>query len=212
MNPAGPRSVGPIAPTEDTEWLEGIERALAAGVRRLHLRLPEQRPGADIAAAGAARPPYPDVLPARRESLIRQAVALAHAAGAEALVGGDIELARATGAGVHLRAAQLSALHKRPLPAVFPVAASCHDEAELRHAQRLGCDFAVLGPVQPTPTHPEAAGLGWTRFATLRETVSLPIYAIGGLSPTDISTARRHGAQGIAAIRALWPPTLLPDL
>ena len=33
---------------------------------------------------------------------------------------------------------------------------------------------------------------------------ALPIYAIGGLTPADIPTARRHGAQGIAAIRSLW--------
>jgi len=38
----------------------------------------------------------------------------------------------------------------------------------------------------------------------LREAVSLPIYAIGGLDSSDIAEARRHGAQGIAAIRSLW--------
>ena len=174
------------APTSEGEWLAGIQRAVAAGIRRLHLRLPHDFPAE------------------HRENLLRQAVTLAHAAGAEPFIGGDVELARATGAGVHLRAAQLAGLHERPLPRTLPVAASCHDEAELHHAQRLGCDFAVLGPVQPTPTHPEAPGLGWTRFAALRETVSLPIYAIGGLAPADIPTARRHGAQGIAAIRSLW--------
>ena len=47
--------------------------------------------------------------------------------------------------------------------------------------------------------------MGWEGFAALREAVSLPIYAIGGLSPDDIGEARRHGAQGIAAIRSLWP-------
>ena len=40
----------------------------------------------------------------------------------------------------------------------------------------------------------------------LREETPLPIYAIGGLQPDDIPTARAHGAQGIAAIRGLWAP------
>jgi 8-oxo-dGTP diphosphatase len=31
------------------------------------------------------------------------------------------------------------------------------------------------------------------------------MYAIGGLSPADIRQAREHGAQGVAAIRSLWP-------
>ena len=184
-----PAGVGGVAPT----YLAGIQRALASGIRRIHLRLPD---------------PSEAFLPAHRESLLRRAVELAYAAGAQPFISGDIDLARAIGAGVHLRSGQLAQLHERPLPASQPLAASCHDEEELHHAQRLGCDFAVLGPVMPTPSHPGDQGLGWTRFAALRETVSLPIYAIGGLTPDDIPKARRHGAQGIAAIRALWPSSL----
>ena len=85
------------------------------------------------------------------------------------------------------------------------MAASCHDIDELRAAQALGCDFAVVGSVKPTPSHPGASALGWAGFSALREGVSLPLYAIGGLGSDDIAQARRHGAQGIAAIRALWP-------
>ncbi len=86
-----------------------------------------------------------------------------------------------------------------------PLAASCHDAEELQAAQDLGCDFVVLGPVQPTDSHPHATPMGWDQFARLRELVSLPIYALGGLGPTDIPESRRHGAQGIAAISGLWP-------
>ena len=75
----------------------------------------------------------------------------------------------------------------------------------LRAAQALGCDFALVGAIKPTATHPDAEPIGWTRFAALREQVSLPLYAIGGLSADDIGEARAHGAQGIAAIRSLWP-------
>ncbi|WP_207796284.1 thiamine phosphate synthase, partial [Xanthomonas citri] len=42
-------------------------------------------------------------------------------------------------------------------------------------------------------------------FETLREQVSLPIYALGGMQIEDVRKARSHGGQGIAAIRALWP-------
>jgi 8-oxo-dGTP diphosphatase len=72
----------------------------------------------------------------------------------------------------------------------------------------LGCDFAVLGPVQATDSHPGATPLGWEAFEALREQVSLPLYALGGMAPADIEQARRHGAQGIAAIRSLWPATV----
>jgi 8-oxo-dGTP diphosphatase len=47
--------------------------------------------------------------------------------------------------------------------------------------------------------------MGWEAFEALRAQVSLPLYALGGLGPADIAESRRHGAQGIAAIRGLWP-------
>src|SRR5690606_23198841 len=130
-------------------------------------------------------------------------------AGAVALLNGDAGLAIRLGTGLHLRAAQLGepglAGALAPVRAVgAPIAASCHHAEDLAQAQRLECDFAVLGPVNATPTHPGAAGIGWDAFARLREGVSLPLYAIGALGPADIPLARNHGAQGIAAIRGLW--------
>jgi 8-oxo-dGTP diphosphatase len=135
---------------------------------------------------------------------VERALTHLHDAGAETLINGDVAMAEALGVGVHLRAAQLRALSLRPLPKAQPVIASCHDPDELRIAQALGCDAVVLGPVLPTTSHPDAPGIGWTRFAELREQVALPIYALGGMTPADVAQARGHGAQGIAAIRGLW--------
>jgi 8-oxo-dGTP diphosphatase len=103
---------------------------------------------------------------------------------------------------LHLPAAQLTALERRP---DFPlVAASCHTRAELEHAAALGLDFAVLGPVQPTASHPDQPGIGWPAFARLIEDLPLPVFALGGMVPSDLKTAQAAGAQGIAAIRAAW--------
>lgn len=170
----------------DAAWLEALERAIAGGIHRVQLRLH-------------------GVAPDRRQTLQTAAAALCQQLGASVLVNGDAETAAALGTGLHLRAAQLHTLHARPVAADVPLAASCHDARDLQQAERIGCDFVVLGPVQPTASHPGAEPLGWERFARLREQVSLPIYAIGGLAAGDVSVARQHGAQGIAAIRALWP-------
>jgi len=139
----------------------------------------------------------------QRESFAAAAVARCQRHGARALLNGDAQLARAIGAdGLHLPASQLMALSQRP---PFPlVGASCHERRELEHAARLGLDFAVLGPLRPTATHPGAAGIGWEGFAQLIEGLPLPVYAIGGLSPGDMPDALNAGAQGIAAIRAAW--------
>ena len=82
--------------------------------------------------------------------------------------------------------------------------ASCHNRAELEKAAALGLDYAVLGNVKQTLSHPERPPLGWEAFAGLREDTSLPLYAIGGLGRDDVAAARRQGAQGVAAIRGLW--------
>lgn len=179
--------VTPEPGENDAAWLAGLSTALDAGVRRVQLR----------ARSLDGQP--------RWQGLAGRAVALCQQAGAEVLVNGDCELAQQLGAGVHLRAAQLQGLSARPLPPELRVAASCHSVEDLQHAETLGLDFAVIGSVLATATHPQATPLGWDGFARLREATSLPLYAIGGLSPEDIGEARQHGAQGIAAIRALWP-------
>ncbi len=131
-------------------------------------------------------------------------VALAHAHGARVLLSGDAVLAQEIGAdGVQLTATQLANFRERP--AVEWCAASCHNTAELRRAEELGCDFALLSPVLPTKTHPGAPHLGWENFATIASGASIPVYALGGLRLEDMETAWRHGAHGVALLRQAWP-------
>jgi len=161
-----------------------LARALASGLRLLQIREPQ-------------------LTVEKREAFAREATRLAHAHGARVLVNGDIALARHVGAdGVHLPGAQLMQLAERPdLPLV---AASCHNAPELARAAALDLDFAVLGPVRETASHPGASALGWERAAQLLENVALPVYALGGLRHGDMEAAHRAGAHGIAAIRAAW--------
>ena len=181
-----------MSPTEGqpeaaaASWIAGLDATLAAGVKRIQARLP-------------------GVAPELQRRLVADAAKRCRTAGAELLVNADLALAQEFGIGLHLRAAQLAGLAERPaLAPGAALAASCHHAEDLAHAARLGCDFAVVGAVKATATHPGQPGIGWEAFARLREGVSLPIYALGGLGPADLDDARRHGAQGIAAIRGLW--------
>ena len=106
-------------------------------------------------------------------------------------------------AGLHLRSVDLAGLAERPARDL--VGASCHGPEDLDRAERLGLDYAVLGPVLPTATHPGHPGIGWPQFERWARGRTLPVYAIGGLSPADLPAARAAGAHGIAAIRAVWP-------
>jgi 8-oxo-dGTP diphosphatase len=103
--------------------------------------------------------------------------------------------------GIHLISRDLMALTQRPQHAHW-VAASCHNAQELRHAEQIGVDFAVLAPVLPTLTHPNADSLGWAQFAEWVAGANFPVYALGGMTRASLGTARAAGAQGIASIRA----------
>ena len=179
--------VTPPPGDDDTAWLQAFDAALRRGVRRVQLRLPGI-PGD------------------RQEALLREAQIRCRLHGAQLLFNGPVDVALAAGAGIHLSSAALQACTMRPVPAGIPLAASCHHAGDLAHAVAIDCDFVVLGPVAETASHPGEPGIGWAEFARLRETCALPIYAIGGMTPADIPEARRHGAQGIAAIRSLWSP------
>ncbi len=123
---------------------------------------------------------------------------------AKLIINADVELAREIGAdGVQLTAAQLTSLHARP--DVAWCAASCHSAAELRRAEELGCDFAVLSPVLPTLSHPGEPTLGWETFKELVQGCTIPVYALGGLSLSDLKVAWQHGAHGVALLRQAWP-------
>lgn len=167
----------------DTQ-LARLDQALADGLRLIQIR----EPGL----------PAPD-----REAFTRAVLARTREAGAIALINDDVDLATRLGAnGVHLPARRLMELDTRPN--LEWVGASCHTRDELERAAALGLDYALLGAVKPTASHPERDALGWNAFADRVRTLPLPVLALGGLKPDDMDTAKAHGAHGIAGIRSFW--------
>ena len=123
--------------------------------------------------------------------------------GARVLLNGSETNARGWGcAGIHWTAAVLAAASARP--ADLLCSASCHTRDEIAKAGALALDFALLGPVAPTPTHPQAIALGWTGFAAITAATAVPVFALGGLSQDDLAVAIEHGAHGVALRRAAW--------
>jgi 8-oxo-dGTP diphosphatase len=132
-----------------------------------------------------------------------QVVRLAHRYEAKVLINNDEELADRVGAdGVHYTSSHLMSCLMRP--ASNWCAASCHNAAELSHAAELGFDFALLSPVLPTLSHPDTPHLGWERFSELVVEAKLPVYALGGLTVSDLNTAQQYGAHGISLLSQAW--------
>lgn len=170
------------AEAEGTErQLERLEEALENGLRLIQVR----------------DKGWP---PAQRLWFAETVTRLARSHGALVVINDDADIARRVAAdGLHLSAAHLARLDERPDFAW--VGASCHNAQEIARAGELGLDYALLGPVLPTPTHPEAAGLGWAEFARQRDGNTLPVFALGGMKKERLGEAQAHGAHGIALMR-----------
>jgi 8-oxo-dGTP diphosphatase len=46
--------------------------------------------------------------------------------------------------------------------------------------------------------------LGWDKFQSMVESINLPVFALGGMTLSDLPTAINRGAQGIAGIGEWW--------
>ncbi len=179
-------AITPEPGSSDVEFIEGLRRVIARGVRLIQLR--------------AKTLPLP-----RLRSLAQEARYEARRAQVTLLLNGNLELARELDLdGVHLSATELLSLDTRPLGPDRWVAASCHDERELAHAAAIGVDFAVVGPVLPTVSHAGAEPIGWRRLADLCDAAPFPVYALGGMAETHLDAAKVAGVQGIAGISAFW--------
>ena len=190
----------PQAAQGEEAFLDQVEQLAAhSGAGLICLRRPDLDPDALLKlAAGAA---------CRVEGTVARL--LLHgdpAALAPALVAPPKALAarfESAVAGLHIPGRFLDALAERPVSPQLWFGVSCHDTRQLHTAHVLDADYAFLGPVRPTASHPGVPGMGWERFAALVADLPLPVYGIGGLGPADLDDAWAAGAQGIAAIRAL---------
>ncbi|MGM0594782.1 MAG: thiamine phosphate synthase [Pseudomonadota bacterium] len=168
-------------------FLAAVERALQAGTCLLQLK-----------GKGLDEQSY--------TALARAVIPLAHAHECRVLLSGDPQRVQTLGAdGLHLDSKGLSAATHRPLPEEYLLAVSGHDLDALKQGEALGADFAVLSPVHYTKAHPDIEPLGWEGFAGIVSQLSLPVYALGGVSADDEPHAIAAGSQGIAGHKGYWP-------
>jgi thiamine-phosphate pyrophosphorylase len=169
----------------DLLWV--LEQALSAGVKAVQLR------EKDLSGKELFR-------------LAEQTRRLCERYDAALLINDRIDVALAVdAAGVQLGKASLPIEVARSLMGPHKwVGASIHSLAEGQQAQTSGADFVLFGPVYFTPSK---AGFGppqgLAALAQLVEMLSLPVYAIGGITSDNILALRRLGVSGVALIAAI---------
>jgi len=84
------------------------------------------------------------------------------------------------------------------------IGVSTHSIREIRIACEKGADFVTFGPVYATPSKAVyGAPQGLRALAEACNNCSLPVFALGGITPERTAEAHAAGAHGIALISAI---------
>ena len=80
---------------------------------------------------------------------------------------------------------------------------SVHSLERALKAQESGADFLVLGTIFPTGSHPGEETAGISLVSDVCSKVTLPVLAIGGITPSNIVQVVEAGACGASVITAI---------
>jgi thiamine-phosphate pyrophosphorylase len=176
------------AATRFDRVLSVCEVALAAGVRLIQYRNKQ----ADRAT---------------RLDQARRVVALAHAAGALAIVNDDVALALEIGAdGAHLGRDDGDLPHARAQLGARLLGASCYaDWTRAQRAVAAGADAIAFGAVYASTTKPDAVRAPLSLLSEARRAwPNIRVIAIGGIDASNISAVGAAGAHAAALMAAVF--------
>jgi len=138
----------------------------------------------------------------RLASLVTELVRLTRGTATRVVVNDRLDVALACRAdGVHLRGDSIPPGPARSIaPAGFLIGRSVHHEAEAK-AVAPDVDYLIAGTVFPTSSKPGLTEcLGVEGLARICRSVSVPVLAIGGMTPDRLADVATAGAAGVAAI------------
>jgi thiamine-phosphate pyrophosphorylase len=140
----------------------------------------------------------------------REAQALADLCKAEKvlfLINDDVQLALAVDAdGVHLGQSDTALMQAREQLGVERIiGVTCHNQLALAQAaQQAGADYVAFGRFFNSLTKPDAPPASLVTLQQAHEQLSIPIAAIGGITPTNASALLAHGAAMLAVIQGVF--------
>ena len=167
----------------DSPFLDAVEAVLAGGVtliqfRAKHLAASEQwKLGRAVAELCAAY---------RAKLHVNDRADLAYVLGAD---------------GVHLPANGLPVEAARRLLPDGLIGVSCHSIADVIEATEDGADYVTLSPIFETSSKPGyGPALGCHKLTTSTKAATIPVYALGGITPERVDECLTRGAHGIATM------------
>ncbi len=168
------------------DLLEAVEKALKAGLKAVQLREKD--------------------LPIRQ--LYQYALSLRELTGrynARLLINDRIDVAMATGAdGVHLGRDSIPiGVARRLLGDDSMIGYSSHTLSEALWAEQEGADFVTFSPVYETASKPGVTPQGLKGLTEVTQNLSIPVFALGGITPERLQEVMNTGVHGVAVVSAI---------
>ncbi|MBP3234785.1 MAG: thiamine phosphate synthase [Eubacterium sp.] len=87
-------------------------------------------------------------------------------------------------------------VYKRLREKLTVLGASCHSVEDAKLAEKLGCTYIIAGHIYNTDCKKGLEGRGLGFLTEVADSVKIPVYAIGGITPENIGEVRNAGASG----------------
>lgn len=171
----------------DDQWLAALDEVAAACV---------QRPQVGLQVRIKSEPPERKLLLAQRAG----AVISPHRVKA-LLNGSTSEASWAEFLGVHWPESLIPQC-AMPLPLGLSAGASVHSPRAAKRASEAGAAFLVFGAIFDAGSK-TAAGVGTEPLRRVVASTSLPVLAIGGITPDRVSECLSTGAAGVAVVTGI---------
>jgi thiamine-phosphate pyrophosphorylase len=116
----------------------------------------------------------------------------------------DIDIALAVGVdGLHIGQKDLPVSFARKLaPIDMLIGCSVFNAEQAQQAVADGADYLGVGAIFPTPSK-EAVVIGLEPLKQIKQAVSVPLVAIGGINIDNVTEVKKAGADSFAVISAL---------
>lgn len=125
---------------------------------------------------------------------------------AKLFINDRVDVALSVGAdGVHLGRSSIPAYAVRKISGdKLMVGVSTHGIEEAMTAEKDGADFITVGPIYETPSKLKyGKPIGVNTLGGVKSRVSIPVFAVGGITLDRVKEVRDAGADGIAVISAI---------
>lgn len=165
-----------------------------------------------------------DLSPADYQTLARQVMALCGRYDVPCILHTQVQAAQSLGCrAIHLPLPVLRTLPEKVRRAFSILGTSCHAAEESEEAAQLGCTYLIAGHIFATRCKEGLPPRGLAFLQAVCHSTSLPVWAIGGITPERIPAVQAAGAAGgcmmsslmtcadpavylSASRRTYWPP------